>query len=374
VEQKAQVNQRPVDISPLANFSVVSAFVLGFVILLTLLALSSIDGLSRKINPQASTSPGSAIGSSLGGKIALVQDNIRLYVTWPSTDKEYLVVEVPPTKKLDPYTHELVENTRESIIKPMFSPDGKHLAYERTIMPYDGYVTERPGSLWVADGDGRNTKRIADDVVFSHWSDDGKWVYCYHIANESAADLPNARIWQRHEVESGKVEVLMDSSRELDDVWLSSAVSSKGKRLYVEQVMDAKFGCQVEGFKLVLSDSSGPVTIAEGGNILGDTQGRVKTMPPLWSPDGRYVATTIYSNIVDGWQEWKQWDKSVVYLYDTQLNKGRTVGSLGSFVCWTPDSKGLVVPNGKTCGVVDLNGNGFTSICPMAGAADWTLE
>jgi hypothetical protein len=226
----------------------------------------------------------------------------------------------------------------------------------------------------VADGDGRNPKLIADGVVFSHWSDDGQSIYCYHIASESAASLPNVRIWQKHDVATGKVEVLMNASTELSAKWLSSAVSSTGNTMYVEPIMDALLAAEIEGFKLVLADSAGRKTIVKGGDILGKTQGRAKALPPMWSPDGRYVATTVYSNLLDGLEEWEQWDKSAVYLYDTQLRKGHKVGTIGSFVCWSPDGKGLVVPDGDSLSVVDLNGNGSTRVGPSAVAADWTAK
>lgn len=373
-EQKIRVNKRIFNIGHLGNFWLISSFVLGFAILLALLVLSGFSGVGRKSDSQALASSGNAAGVEIGGKIAFVKSNIQLYISWPLTGKDYLVAEVPQTKIKDPDTGELVDNIGESIIKPVFSPDGAYLAFERTIVPYDGYMTERPGSLWVATGDGRSAKLIADDVVFSHWSDDGKWVYCYHIAVESAASLPSVRIWQRHEVETGKVEVLMDKSSTLSALWLSSAISSTGETVYVEPIMDALLGAQVEGFKLILLESGSRRIIAVGGDILGKTQGRAKALPPQWSPNGRYVATTVYSNLIDGWEEWEQWDKSAVYVYDTQLHKGHKVGSISSFVCWSPDSRGLVVPHGDSSGVVDLDGNGYTPVFPVSSAADWSAK
>lgn len=371
MEQKAHVNTRSTIMSPLMNFSLISGFVFGFALILAVLALSTIDSMTGKAGTNG-TSPSGAEAIDISGKMALVQDNTRLVIRWPEQDKEYLVAAVPPTKIYDPSTHEWVENKRESIIQPTFSPKGKNLSYVRTIESYDGYLTGRAGTLWVADAEGRNAKRIASNVVFSHWSDDGEWIYCYGIPDSGTSGLADSRIWQRHHVTDGRVEVLTDSFKELDDTWLHSVASDTGNRIVVEPVTDDKFGCQVEDFKLIVSTQSGQKKIGLGSDILQVDGGRAKVLTPAWSPDGRYIAMTIYKNIYDGWEELRQWDKSVVYIYDINTGKGRVVGDLQTFLCWTPDSRGLVVPNGKTCGVVTLDGTDFTPVGPMAGAADWS--
>lgn len=332
-----------------------------FVVLVSVLAFLGFGLQGKILNINFSAESADATDSYTEGKIAMVRENTKLFVRWPATEKERLVVEALPNE---------VSTTREFIVKPLFSPDGKHLAFVRTIERYDGYLTGQEGTLWIATGNGHDPRPLSEQVVLSHWDNDSKWLYCYRY-NNGPAGSHESTVWQKVNVENGQVEILTDSSKELDDEWLSSVVSPKGQKLTVEKVMDAMFGLQTEDFKLVISDSKGTRTITGGSDILGKTEGRPKTLPPAWSPNGRYAAMTIYANVVDGWEEMRQWEQSTLYIYDTELDKGFVVPSQDVFICWAPDSSGLVVSNGGDCGVIKLDGKDFRSVGPNANEAHW---
>ncbi|MBB5707211.1 amidohydrolase family protein [Sphingopyxis panaciterrulae] len=173
-------------------------------------------------------------------------------------------------------------------VQPVFSPDGKWIAY----------VSDRSGgdNVWIARADGSEARRITDEDegavrTSPEWSADGKSIYVsrYRIR------LDRYELW-RHPVDGGPGELVAparataDAPRAAWQSTLGAAASRDGRWLYyARHVGDLSFDAPV-AWTIVRRD------LATGAEetVIGSSGGRGSESEtffrPAISPDGRMLA------------------------------------------------------------------------------------
>ncbi|WP_344377278.1 hypothetical protein [Agromyces tropicus] len=112
-----------------------------------------------------------------------------LSVDWAADSSAVLVNEgmifgAGPSERWEPATIDLItvpDGRRRTVIadgaQPMLSSDGRHLAY------HTGYELDGDGDIltdvWIADIDGADALRIAENAVADSWSPDGRFLVAH---------------------------------------------------------------------------------------------------------------------------------------------------------------------------------------------------
>ena len=172
--------------------------------------------------------------------------------------------------------------------QPVFSPDGKWIAY----------VSDRSGgdNVWIARADGSDARRISSEDegavrTSPEWSADGKSVFVsrYRIR------LDRYELW-RHPVSGGEAELVTpartseDAPREKWQSTLGAAASRDGKLLYfARRVGDLSFDEPVQWtiIRRNLTTGAEETVIGSSG---GREAGGEAFFRPAVSPDGRLLA------------------------------------------------------------------------------------
>jgi len=104
-----------------------------------------------------------------------------------------------------------IAHTKSVLTQPVWSPDGRMLAYAGTKREFQSSETNMENAhVWVANADGTNRREIGSVIDNSqgapHWSPDGKWVYTV-VGERGVAKL------YRIPVSGGKAEVVIGPDR-----------------------------------------------------------------------------------------------------------------------------------------------------------------
>ncbi|PYV35319.1 MAG: hypothetical protein DMG22_02690 [Acidobacteria bacterium] len=95
-------------------------------------------------------------------------------------------------------------------LAPVYSPDGKHLAY------FCNFKGAEKESIWVADADGSNPVQLVEDEhinIFPHWKADGQYlIYCSH---GSMAFATSEYQFRSVAVSGGSPQVVLDHAATL---------------------------------------------------------------------------------------------------------------------------------------------------------------
>jgi len=222
-------------------------------------------------------------------------------------------------------------------MQPVYSPDGKHIAF----------TTDEGGgdNIWVMDADGSNARPITEETFrllnSPAWSPDGNYIVArkHFTARRS---LGAGEVWMYH-VNGGSGVQLTARPNDQKDLG-EPAFSPDGQYIYFSQ--DDTPG---KTFHYSKDSIEGIYTIKrfdrESGDIeviLGGTGGAIRPTP---SPDGKYLAYIRREDF-----------KSVLYLYDLETGEKRrlydgldrdmqetwAIHGVYPTMDWTADSKEMV--------------------------------
>jgi eukaryotic-like serine/threonine-protein kinase len=155
----------------------------------------------------------------------------------------------------------LTSDPARNQLAPVYSPDGKHLAYFTNLK---GVEHE---AIWVSDTDGSNGAPLVEDSrvnVFPAWTPDSKG-----LIYAALSEVGSAGEYRRASVSGGAPQTLFSATR-----WSTRDVGGDGRMVFWGK------GGQVETFD--------PRTGKK--QTLGTTTGTAPWEPLLWSPDGSSVA------------------------------------------------------------------------------------
>jgi Tol biopolymer transport system component len=149
-------------------------------------------------------------------------------------------------------------------VAPVYSPDGKHLAYFSNLK---GAENE---SIWVSNADGSDAVQLVRDNyvnVFPTWSPDSQ-----HVIYQAETDIVT------------------------DDEYRSVLISGGAPETLIKNAIDRFFDVGLDG-RLLFRTAQDDITALDPRDqkieTLGALHTTVKTAPLRWSPDGRSVAYVV---------------------------------------------------------------------------------
>ncbi len=157
----------------------------------------------------------------------------------------------------------LTPNSKESDTMPVFSPDGKYIAFRSERVPAGIYVMEETGE---------NVRRISDTGFHPSWTADGKRVI---VSDKAAAihtvhTVPNSALWSI-DVKTGEKQKLESGG----DAIMPNC-SPNGSRVAFWYVADG----QLPAIATIPTTGGKPVVVA---------QSAASDWNPVWSHDGKFL-------------------------------------------------------------------------------------
>jgi Tol biopolymer transport system component len=203
---------------------------------------------------------------------------------------------------------------------PIWSPDGKHIAY--FTLQYSGKDWFSRNQEWVIDPDGSNPRALVDAAAFACWSPDSKWVYFAENRGQGYTGLGRVSL-------DGKVEKV----RPENEKGLAPAISPDGKSLYFVLNSASENG-RIKSEIRVASLPDGPsrlLTTISGSMIPAG----VPVIQPIVSPDGKWLALLLHGQNND--EIWLLSPAGGTMHRMTDFGDRRI--SLARRVSWSPDSR-----------------------------------
>lgn len=228
-------------------------------------------------------------------------------------------------------------------VAPVWSPDGRSIAFVSFRDTLAGKWSLGPGSLYIADFDpvagasGGNTIRLTDDGGSDGWP---TWApKGQRLAFESDRS-GNWDIWVINRDGSGLVNLTQSPENERYPAW-----SPDGKKLAFTTKRSGSWNVWVMG--------------ADGSNPANLTKTPDRDRYAMWSPDGKKIA---FNTSRDGNQE--------IYVMNADgsnpINVSNAPDSVEGLADWSPDGKRLVLysdrPGNKDLFIVDLTSGKWTNI------------
>jgi Tol biopolymer transport system component len=197
----------------------------------------------------------------------------------------------------------LTQNDKADEVSPTWSPDGKYIAFSKSIITVRFLVESNyyipPSDLYVMNADGTNpinlTQSEKADEFFPAWSPDGKYIAFSKRSNVSPNDHSPSDIYVMNA--DGTNPINLTQSDEADE--LSPAWSPDGKYIAFSKSHGEAASFRLDIMGVFVSPSDIYVMNADGTNPINLTQSeKADERGPAWSPDGKYIA---FSKGSRGW-------------------------------------------------------------------------
>jgi Tol biopolymer transport system component len=196
------------------------------------------------------------------------------------------------------------------LLAPVWSPDGRRIAFERYIN--DGF------GIYVMNADGSSVTRLSPDSAQDGqpaWSPDGGKIAFSAIGASRDPEWFASHIYVMNADGSGVTQLTADSASDISPTW-----SPDGRKIAFSR--SPPFAGAGHGIYIMNADGSGITSVTEGSASVSDQE-------PAWSPDGSRIA---FARATGG-----QLDIYVMNVDGSQARKlSNSAGNDGS-PAWSPD-------------------------------------
>ena len=265
---------------------------------------------SRTASP-ASAAPSSPAAEPTPSRIAFVAGVYK-----PSPSGSFLETELYVMNADGSGKRRLVRSPSGRALSPLWSPDGRKLAFEKTLGPSVGQCAVCNDEIFVMNADGSGQRNLTSNVGYDGvpaWSPDGQTIAFASARDKSS--VPTLAVMNADG--SGRRSVLQDEAGAWAPAW-----SPDGGRIAFERVVGG-VGNDRDVEVFVVND--------DGSGLLNLTRTPGADHSATWSPDGRRIAFVSYR---DG--------HPAIYVMNAdgtaQRKLTRTRQSEGS-PAWSPDGR-----------------------------------